>query len=107
MVLAALGVVAFGSVAMAGKTGGTRSVASAKESSQAAAAVSADGTGNLSKLRRDELVKKIAEVRRFLAKSSDTNAVRLAASRRPFGDGSTRPRGQGFALSSTTTEIFG
>ena len=32
---------------------------------------------------------------------------RLAASRRPFGDGSTRPRGQGFAQSSTTTEIFG
>ena len=35
------------------------------------------------------------------------DGFRLAASRRPFGDGSTRSCGQGFALSSTTTEIFG
>ena len=83
MALAALGVVTFGSVVMAGKKGGTRSVASAKDgtaaSSQDAAAVSTNGTGNLSKQRREELVKKIAEIRRFLAKSSDTNAVRLVA----------------------------
>ena len=83
MALAALGVVTFGSVVMAGKKGGTRSVASAKDgtaaSSQDAAAVSTNGTGNLSQERRKELVKKIAEIRRFLSKSSDTNAVRLVA----------------------------
>lgn len=83
MVLAALGVVAFGSVAMASKTGGTRSSASAKDgmvaSSGAVASVVTDGTGNLSKQWREELVKKIAEIRRFLARSSDTNAVRLVA----------------------------
>ena len=34
-------------------------------------------TGNLSKLRRDELIGKIGEIKSFLEKSSDTNAVRL------------------------------
>ena len=38
---------------------------------------SAPQTGNLSKLRRDELVGKIGEIKSFLEKSSDTNAVRL------------------------------
>ena len=37
----------------------------------------ASQTGNLSKLRRDELVGKIGEIKSFLEKSSDTNAVRL------------------------------
>ncbi len=35
------------------------------------------GTGNLSKLRRDELAAKIGEIKSFLEQSSDTNAVRL------------------------------
>ena len=38
---------------------------------------SAPQTGNLSKLRRDELIGKIGEIKSFLEKSSDTNAVRL------------------------------
>ena len=37
----------------------------------------ADGTGNLSKQRRDELVKKLGAIRSFLETSTDTNAVRL------------------------------
>ena len=36
-----------------------------------------DGTGNLSKQRRDELVKKLGAIRSFLETSTDTNAVRL------------------------------
>ena len=36
-----------------------------------------DGTGNLSKLRREELIKKIGEIRAFLENSADTNATRL------------------------------
>lgn len=35
-----------------------------------------DGTGNLSKARREELGRKIGEIKAFLAKSGDTNAVR-------------------------------
>ena len=38
---------------------------------------SAPQTGNLSKLRRDKLIGKIGEIKSFLEKSSDTNAVRL------------------------------
>ena len=38
---------------------------------------SAPQTGSLSKLRRDELIGKIGEIKSFLEKSSDTNAVRL------------------------------
>lgn len=39
----------------------------------------ADGTGNLSKARREELGRKIGEIKAFLAHSDDTNAARLLA----------------------------
>lgn len=55
---------------MAKKTGGTRSVASAE-------AVLEDGTGNLSKRHRDDLVKKIGVIRSFLEQHADTNATQL------------------------------
>lgn len=41
------------------------------------AAAPADGTGNLSKRRREELIGKIGEIRAFLERSGDTNATRL------------------------------
>ena len=37
----------------------------------------ADGTGNLSKARREELSRKVAEIQMFLSLSEDPNAVRL------------------------------
>ena len=40
-------------------------------------AVASDGTDNHSKLRREELIKKIGEIRAFLENSADTNATRL------------------------------
>ena len=43
------------------------------------AAVRSDGTGNLSKQRREELIGKINEIRAFLENSGDTNATRLIA----------------------------
>ena len=54
-------------------SGGTRSCASAE------ATKTLDGTGNLSKQRRDDLVKKLGAIRGFLEKSAtgDTNVVRL------------------------------
>lgn len=39
----------------------------------------ADGTGNLSKARREELGRKIGEIKAFLAHTDDTNAARLLA----------------------------
>ena len=54
-------------------SGGTRSCASAGVTK------TLDGTGNLSKQRRDDLVKKLGAIRGFLEKSAsgDTNVVRL------------------------------
>ena len=39
--------------------------------------ISLPQTGNISRLRRDDLVEKIGEIKAFLEKSSDANAVRL------------------------------
>lgn len=68
MILAAFCVVAFGSVTMAGRK-------AQRETTNTV--TTADGTGNLSKQRRDELVKKLGAIRSFLETSTDTNAVRL------------------------------
>lgn len=68
MILAAFCVVAFGSVTMAGRKA---------KSETTNTVTTADGTGNLSKQRRDELVKKLRAIRSFLETSTDTNAVRL------------------------------
>ena len=68
MILAAFCVVAFGSVTMAGRKA---------KSETTNTVTTADGTGNLSKQRRDELVKKLRAIRSFLETSTNTNAVRL------------------------------
>lgn len=68
MILAAFCVVAFGSVTMAGRK-------AQRETTNTV--TTTDGTGNLSKQRRDELVKKLGAIRSFLETSTDTNAVRL------------------------------
>lgn len=46
-------------------------------STEAASCVKADGTGNISKLRREELIGKISEIRTYLENSGDKNAARL------------------------------
>ena len=68
MILAAFCVVAFGNVTMAGRK-------AQRETTNTV--TTTDGTGNLSKQRRDELVKKLGAIRSFLETSTDTNAVRL------------------------------
>ena len=68
MILAGFCVVAFGNVTMAGRK-------AQRETTNTV--TTADGTGNLSKQRRDELVKKLGAIRSFLETSTDTNAVRL------------------------------
>lgn len=44
---------------------------------EVAKVASVDGTGNLSKARREKLVEKITAIRQFLLRSRDTNAVQL------------------------------
>ena len=68
MILAAFCVVAFGSATIAGRK-------AQRETTNTV--TTTDGTGNLSKQRRDELVKKLGAIRSFLETSTDTNAVRL------------------------------
>ena len=58
---------------MAKASGARKSKGAKRDDAAETAAV----TGNLSKMRRDELTAKIGEIKAFLEKSSDTNAVRL------------------------------
>lgn len=52
-------------------------MARAKKKSVDEKATHLDGTGNISKQHRDDLVNKINDIRKFLSDSADTNAVRL------------------------------
>lgn len=52
-------------------------MAKAKKKEMRNMEISLPQTGNISRVRRDELLKKIGEIKSFLEKSSDTNAIRL------------------------------
>ena len=58
---------------MAKASGARKSKGTKRDDAAETAAV----TGNLSKMRRDELTAKIGEIKAFLEQSPDTNAVRL------------------------------
>lgn len=79
VVIAAFCVVALGGEAMANKKGGTRSCASVTNDCVTTASSPSDGTGNLSKQHRDDLVRKLGAIKNYLeaSKATDTNAVQL------------------------------